>query len=210
MEADEQKLEKLLGGMAPAKLDERLLERLEMAMDGRLQGADVSLAGIQAKLRELEPAVPREDLCERLAGVVEGVPFPVDEKVVMFPRGGQSRGAVRKPRRPWVSAAAVVGLLGALTAFLVTPTGEPSPVASERRAPARPAAPEEGAFVPAAFGSDVSDTRDLGVRWLGGTRPMRVMRVEYQDKVSFFNDKGERVELEVPRVELVVMPEKID
>ena len=44
----------------------------------------------------------------------------------------------------------------------------------------------------------------------GSLTPDASGEVVYMDQMEYTNDKGEVVELKVPRVEYVVMPEKID
>ena len=67
-----------------------------------------------------------------------------------------------------------------------------------------------GAFVPAAFNSGVSGTNDLGVMWTNEQKPVRVVRVIYKDVLRLLNEKGEEVEVEVERMEYLMVPEKID
>ena len=64
-------------------------------------------------------------------------------------------------------------------------------------------------FVPASYGNNVQTASDEGVVWKEN-RPHRMVRVVYKEHGSFTNDKGERVEAEIPRVEYILVPEKID
>lgn len=201
-----QKLEAQLQDLRPASLNDALLDRLTRAVASNLQQTDTALRPIEAATSKLKPATLNDALTERLAEVVEVVPFPVDEKVVLFP-GGSAAMEEKKPRFKWWAAAAAVALAGGLSALMVSPPKDAPKLAKNNPISSRV---NSGAFVPASFGSGVSGTDDLGVMWSGDRRPMRVVRVVYKDVVTFLNEKGEEVSVEVPRVEYLMVPEKID
>ena len=64
-----------------------------------------------------------------------------------------------------------------------------------------------GKIMRASTGLQEAD--DQGVNWNTG-KPMRVVRVQYMDKVQVMGKDGKTVEVEVPREEFLVMREKID
>ncbi len=206
MESELQELETQLQGLRPASLNAALLDRLTGAVAGTLLVTDTALRPIEAASSKLRPAALNDALTQRLAEVVEVVPFPLDEKVVLFP-GGSAAVDEKKPRSKWWAAAAAVALAGGLSALMVSP-----PKDAPKLAKPNPISPpvNSGAFVPASFGSGVSGTDDLGVMWSGDRKPMRVVRVVYKDVVTFLNEKGEEVSVEVPRVEYLMIPEEID
>lgn len=207
MESELQELEAQLQGIRPAALDDALLDRLTGAVTGSLQEMDGGLRSVEAAATRVEPVALSADLTARLEKVVQGVPFPVDEKVVMFPRGVASaeNNESKKVSRKWWAAAAAVALAGGLSALMVSPPKEAS-----KEVVAAPSQINPGAFVPAGFDRGVSGTDDLGVMWTDQRKPVRVVRVVYKDVLRLLNKKGEEVEVEVPRVEYLMVPEKID
>lgn len=207
MESELQKLEAQLQGIRPAALDDALLDRLTGAVTGTLQHVDGGLRSVEAAAARVEPAALNADLTARLEKIVGGLAFPVDEKVVLFPGGVApvESGEGKKISPKWWAAAAAVALAGGLSALMVSPAKEASePVA------AAPSKVSSGAFVPAGFDSGVSGTDDLGVMWTDERKPVRVVRVVYKDVLRLLNNRGEEVEVEVPRVEYLMVPEKID
>ena len=206
MESDLQKLEAQLQEICPAGLDNALLDRLCGAVAGTLEVADTELRPVEATTSRLQPRALSDSLTDRLAEVVEQVPFPVDEKVVLFPRGSTAVGEKKSSRPKWWAAAAAVALAGGLTALMVSPPKDAAKVANVGSVPARV---NSGTFVPAAFNSGVSGTNDLGVMWTNEQKPVRVVRVIYKDVLRLLNDKGEEVEVEVERMEYLMVPENI-
>ncbi|MFC7337017.1 hypothetical protein ACFQY0_07505 [Haloferula chungangensis] len=207
MESDLQELEAQLQDMRPAALNDALLDRFTGAVAGTLQETEMACRPVEAATSKLQPAGLSDELTERLAGVVNQVPFPVDEKVVLFPGGSAVVEEKKAPRTKWWAAAAAVALAGGLSALMVSPPQEESKVVNHRAAPSKVTS---GAFVPASFDRGVSGTDDLGVMWSDDRKPMRVVRVVYKDVVNFLNEKGEEVSVEVPRVEYLMVPERID
>jgi lipopolysaccharide export system protein LptA len=55
----------------------------------------------------------------------------------------------------------------------------------------------------------VEDASDEGVVLKDG-KPHRVMKIVYKEKGSFINAEGRKVEVEQPRVEYILVPEKGD
>ena len=87
MESDLQKLEAQLQAMRPVGLNDALLDRLTGAVAGTLESTDTEYRPVEAATSKLAPVALSDDLMDRLTKVVDQVPFPVDEKVVLFPRG---------------------------------------------------------------------------------------------------------------------------
>ena len=46
--------------------------------------------------------------------------------------------------------------------------------------------------------------------WTNDGKPVRMVRVIYMDKAKYRNPQGEIIEVERPRVEYLMVPEKID
>lgn len=207
MESDLQELEAQLQGLRAAALDDALLDRLGGAIAGTLESTDADLRPVEAASGKLQPAGLSDSLTERLVGIVDQVPFPVDEKVVLFPKGSTAVDEKKKSGSRWWAAAAAVALAGGLSALMVSPSKEAKKIV---KGSAFPSQVQSGAFVPAAFNSGVSNTDDLGVVWTDEHKPMRVVRVVYMDRVIFTNEKGDRLQRDIPRVEYLMVPENID
>lgn len=177
----------------------------DTASDGAL---DVSLGAIEGQLAGLRPARLSEGLLDRLeaglnrAAVVDQVDAP-EAQVIEFPQ---------RQRRAWSSwwgAAAAVALGGAAALWL--PQRESPAVAATRAHPASsaPVASAAGKVVAAGYGRDVREASDEGIV-LQGQVPHRRVRVVYMDRVVVTNAQGEKIEVERPRVEWLLIPEKMD
>ncbi len=205
MNHDLHDLESSLAGLRPARADDALLERLESAADGSLTELTVSELRFESLLSSERPAALTPEFFASLEKVVASTPFPVGEKIVMFTKGNVAPKNVRR-FRPMVAAAAVA-LLGGMTALMV-PTGtipKNGGTIVSNPIPSR----TSGGFVPASYGNNVQTASDEGVVWKEN-RPHRVVRVVFKERASFINAQGERVEVEQPRVEYILVPEKID
>jgi hypothetical protein len=94
----------------------------------------------------------------------------------------------------------------------------PAGTASDRRAEAAgstapviaPAVTVPSQIAPAGFHAGPSETRDEGVIWRGKNQPHRVLRLTYMDQVLSKDASGNPVSEQRPRVEYLIIPEKID
>jgi hypothetical protein len=213
MSPDLQELEAKLGALRPAALDPGLLARLADSASGDLTTLPPPVARLEASLRGLRPAA----LPAALAAALElpAVPEPV---VIPFPTAAQPAARARHWNRPMLAAAAAVAILGA-SAALFMPRQDPAagqvaaaPPAAPRTAPeVRPApAGRPSSLVPAAFNTGLSEARDEGVVWQDANQPRRVVKVVYWDRVTLVDAQGRKVEVEKPRIEYLLVPEKID
>ncbi|QJE98792.1 hypothetical protein [Luteolibacter luteus] len=215
MDPEFQDLENTLKGMRPAKPDAASLDRLLAAVEGRLQSSPVSISGVESKLASLQPVALSDDLAARMLATVSRVPFPVDEKVVLFPGAQKPAKKENVSRRPWYAAAAAVAVAGAFSALMVggpkvaqphhgggAVAGNEIPLGAKNISAAN--------FTPSSMGSGLQDVSDMGVRWTREGRPVRLYRVIYRDKAQLKNNKGEIIEVEKPRAEYFLVPEKID
>lgn len=206
-------LEARLAGLRPGGPDAALLARLEGAVHGSLAIQTAEEARFEGALRSsARPAELSAGLLARLEGVVADTPFPVDGNIVLFTRPAPAPAA---KRRSWqfrpLAAAAAVAVLGAVSALLI-PGGKTAGSGGDtiaRNHSSAPVAATPAGFVPAGFGSNVSDASDEGVVWKDN-RAHRVVKVVYSDRASFTNSDGKRVEVERPRVEYILVPEKTD
>jgi hypothetical protein len=208
MDPEFQDIEDTLKAFRPAALAPACMDRFLAAVEGRAQSADPALAGLEKSLGSMTPLA----LPGRLAGAMlesaARVPFPVDEKVVLFPGAAKPAPKVAS-RRPWYAAAAAVAVAGAFSALMID---QPQPRPNGNLVETSPRVPGQQAtgFVPAAFGSGVEEARDEGVMWTPDGKPMRMVRVIYMDRAKYRNEQGKVIEVDSPRVEVLMVPEKID
>lgn len=204
MDPEFQEIEDTLKALRPSAPDAACHERLLMAVERRVPSFDMVM---ERQLAGMRPVAPGDASVRKMLETVSRVPFPVDEKVVLFP--GASKPAKAPARRNWIAAAAAVAVAGAFSALMIDGPAKPvrAPVA-EASAPVRSHPVNPSGIVSA--GSGLKDARDEGVIWSRDGRPHRMVRVIYRDIVKYRNDKGEIIEVEVPREEYLMVPEKID
>lgn len=201
-----QDLESSLSALRPLRTDDALLDRLESAADGTLTELTVSELRFEAMLSGHRPAALPADFFASLEKVVASTPFPVGEKIVMFTKGNVAPKNIRR-FRPYAAAAAVA-LMGAVTALMI-PTGSIAPKNGGPIVSNPGPSKLPGGFVPASYGNNLQTASDEGVIWKDN-RPHRMVRVVYNERASFIDGNGKRVEVEQPRVEYILVPEKID
>lgn len=179
---------------------------------------------LERELAALAPSRVPARLLERIEAGIAALPDPAAAKVVPFPAPNRPAAPVAARRPAWLAAAAAVALVGAVAAFLAPPQRQtataarqapafvPAPVpALERTASSAPerksAAP--GGFVPTDSRAGVRDVRDEGLLWTPDHQPLRRVRVEYYQRFTLVNGRGERLEVERPRVEYFLLPLKM-
>lgn len=222
MDREFQDLENALKNLRPEGFSAAYLDRLTAAVEGRAQQIEPALQHVERALGGMMPLALSPEFSARCLDIVARVPFPVDEKVVLFP--GKSRKEKRPAaRRPWWVAAAAVAMAGAFSATFVGGGGRPSSshaVALDPGVPAplarnfdnvaysSPAAP--GNFVPASTHTGVQEAHDEGVVWNQQGNPVRMYRVIYMDTVKLRRADGKIEEVQRPREEYLAVPEKVD
>lgn len=211
MEINRKDLEQLIASLKPTGLSDGTLTRLEMAMSGQLD-ADASCAGVEHSLRGMQPRTLSTQTMDQLFGLVEHVPFPMDEKVVLFPgaRKESQEKQVPAKRRSFaqrIAAIAAVATLGGLAA-LWTPVAGDRPISSSEPSGSLPF--NRAGVVATSYGSDIENAADEGVIWTEDHQPRRVLRIQYQDRVLVRDQNGVERMLFLPREEVYVVPEKID
>lgn len=194
--------------LRPAALDESLLERLDACAAGTWKKLEPAEIAFEKKLNGFMPVQLSAALTASLEATLAGVAFPKEEKIVPFPKP-----EVTTPRRQrgWWGAAAAVGLIGAFSALLV-PMG-PDKTAGVTSAPVvRPANVSSSGdrLVPAGFNRGLREASDEGIVWKENDQPHRMLKVVYDERASFKDSQGRTVELEQPRVEYILVPEKTD
>lgn len=213
MSHDPTSLEQDLRDLRAATLDDALLQRLESAADGTLEQLTREEIRFEEFLRAKSPARLAPDFMAELEAAVSGVPFPINDKIVLFPKAAPAP-ATRRSRPMW-SAAAAVALIGAATALLM-PGGKPagnladqtpktSPPAISTPGPATAA----GNLVPASFDRGLSEVHDEGVVYKEN-RPHSVVRVVYTDRVTLKHPDGRTYQVEQPKEKYVLVPARTD
>lgn len=204
--------EQQLANLQPGKLDADFMSRLVASADGSLTELTAEELQFEAYLRKFAPSSITLSTQLVLLESLEGTPFHVDEKIVLFHKSHTQKGAASaKSSRFNLAAAAAVALLGSLAA-LITP-GQPhqdTAATPPLQQSATIASPVSNSFSPAGFNRNLKDTRDEGVIWNGPQGPHRVLRFTYMDRVTLKNEKGELIQVEQPREEFVIIPEKVD
>ena len=190
------------------------MTRLLASADGSLTELTAAELQFEASLRKFSPPKLSSSFDSSLMEILNDTPFHVDEKIVLFHKTtSQNTESSSKLRRFNIAAASAVALLGSLAAF-ITPTPKDETVSSKPdrpiQQPSQPIATGPSSFAPASFNRNLSDTRDEGVIWNPSNHPHRVLRFTYMERVTLKNEKGELIQVEQPREEYVIIPEKID
>lgn len=211
MSPDLQELEAKLHALRPAALDATLTARLADAARGTSTTPTAAETAFADSLRAIRPA----QLPPALSAAIRARTSAPGPAAIPFPAPAKST--------PWsrymLPVAAAVALLGAAAALLVPtrpdqrdlanhPTGTTGrPTATHLPAPLPLRSSD---FVPAGFNTDLSQASDEGVVWQTPNEARRVVKVIYRDRVTLVDPNGRKVEVEQPRVEYILLPEKID
>jgi len=208
--------EQELSNLNPAGLEEDFLARLTACADGTHANLSDDEVAFEIRLLTLRPRAIPSALQNSLLFKLGDTPFAVDEKIVLFSMPSRGTGATGNKKSAYrfnVAAAAAVALLGSFAALMVpAETGkELSAQAGDgRESPSAPIIPVPSLVAPAGFNRNISETRDEGVIWRGKNQPHRVLRLTYTDQVTAKDAAGNPVVKAQPRVEYVIIPEKID
>ncbi len=208
--------EQELSNLHPTGLDEDFLARLTACAEGtQLELSEDELA-LETRLRAIGPRTIPSALQTSLLATLGDTPFSVDEKIVLFSKPSSGKvmaGNKRSAFRFNIAAAAAVALLGSIAAFMIpaeTPNDQKTATGNATESFPAPLAPAPELVAPAFFNPNTSETRDEGVIWQGKNQPHRVLRRTYMDQVLTKDADGNPVTELRPRVEYVIIPEKID
>lgn len=209
--------EQALGALQPAGLDDAFLSRLTACAeqtDAVLSGDEILFG---AQLQKIQPRGISAAMNAELMAAIGDLPFAVDEKIVLFnksklasPRSGGKTGNIFRFN---IAAAAAVAILGSIAALMLPDNSveKSNTVASSPSVESvTPPVSLSSNFAPASYNRNLSNTQDEGVVWQNPNQPHRVLRLSYTDKVTMKNEKGEMIQVEQPRTEYVLIPEKID
>ncbi len=216
MNHDQLSLEAELRALRAAPLDDALLARLEAAADGSLTEIDPEERRFEHQLRGISPAPLAAEHLAGLEALFRDIPFPRDEKIVLFPKSPVAKPAAAR-RRPMWAAAAAVAVIGAASALMMPPTSGPVrnlaslPTAATTPAQAAPTiAGGNSNLVPAGFNRGVSQVKDEGVVWKNDTQPHSLMRVDYVDKITLKDRNGRTYQVERPGFRYMLVPAQTD
>ena len=191
-----------------ASFESTLAQHKPAALPGRSMALAATLAdpcgaadaAFEASLAGIRPAHLSDETLTRAAMLAPSnvVTLPAPERVMPFRR---------------YAAAAAIALVGAAAAFLAPMGGNAPSVADNAPASETPTprlSPVDArAFVPASHQRGLSEATDEGLVWQNET-PHRVLRIVYEDTITLTNEAGEVVEVQQPRVEYILVPEKVD
>lgn len=209
MKKDPSIIEEELRKLVAAPLDEALLARLEASAEGAWTEPSQDEIRFENLLKTCSPSKLSPDFLASLESITAGIHFPINEKILLFPKGS---GLIQKrENRSFWRAAAAVALIGAATALFVSPTRQTSTSSQAANSPVVPfAANSNSGFVPAGFERGVSNVHDEGVVWKSNNAPHRIMRVDYMDHATFKDANGRTLEVEQPRVKYMLVPTNPD
>lgn len=208
--------EQELSNLQPSGLDEDFLARLTACAEGTQLDLSEDEIALESRLRALRPRKIPSALQTSLLDALGDTPFAVDDKIVLFnkPSSGTVRAdSKRSSFRFNLGAAAAVALLGSIAAFMVpkeTHNDQKTVTGEEPKSFAAPLTITPAQVAPASFTRNPSETRDEGVIWRGKNQPHRVLRLTYMDQVMTKDAAGNPISTQRPRVEYVIIPEKID
>ncbi|MFC4993206.1 hypothetical protein [Rubritalea tangerina] len=177
---------------------------------------DEELRAIENQLEKLSPTAMPEDMLARMEQAMEKWQdhLPAEEKIVPFVQEPQERGKL-KLFNTWASAAAVALVGAASYMMLNSGTMTDSEVvvagAGEQMAQAVPAQ-NINAVVPASnsrFDTQVKRASDDVITYDANGRPVRLMRVEFEDEVTVRGKDGRTYKVKQPRIEYYAVPVEV-
>lgn len=206
--------EQQLSNLDPTGLDGDFLARLTACAEGTLMNLSEDEAAFENRLRAIHPRTVAFSLQTKLLETLGVTPFAVDDKIVLFNKSAIGRvgtGKNWKSFRYNLAAAAAVALIGIIAAFMVpteTAKDRSADIGADSESFAAPLAPAAALVAP--ISRNLSGTRDEGVVWRGKNQPHRVLRMTYTDQVTVMDAEGNPVTKQLPHVEYVIIPERLD
>jgi hypothetical protein len=210
MTYDPSSLDAALNELRATPLEADLLQRLEAAADGTLTQPSREEICFEETLRRIAPAGLTADFMARLQAVTHEVPFPVNEKIVLFPKASHSPPAQRKNPR-WAAAAAVA-LIGGMTALMI-PSGSFSKTLAQQKQDKSSQTNNlisAKNFVPTAFNRGISEVHHEGIVWSSDNHPHNVVKIVYKDLVTLEDENGRTIQVEQPLIKYLSVPAKTD
>lgn len=217
MESEFKQLEEDLGQMEPMVLSKalsnRLVDSMNQASAATVSELETDLLQLEAALSNLSANAVPSDMLQRLDSAMSGWNTDrsqEEENVIPF------NAEPKESRESWwskgmVASAAAVAILGAMTALLGVKSGSPGHSQMASSMVSSPSTAISVTATPRATASkNIISTSDQGVVYSRENKPHRCMKVEYLQKVELKNQKGERVQVEQPMVEYLLVPLKTD
>ncbi len=209
-------IEQELSNLQPNGLDEDFLARLTACAEGTQLDLSEEEVAFESRLRAIRPRKVPTSLQNALLDTLSDTPFAVDEKIVLFNKPSSATAASGKKSSAFhlnIAAAAAFALLGSIAALMVpakNQNDQKTAINNSAESFPPPLRPSPELVAPAFFNSNPSETQDEGVIWQGKNQPHRVLRRTYMDQVLTKDAAGNPVTELRPRVEYVIIPEKID
>jgi len=203
MENENPFMEADLQAFAPCKIDDAFLTRIESCVVGTWVELTDEEAAFENQLRTISPARFDNAQLDALEAACLDT-TPSQPSVIIAMPDPKSLWTSRS----WLAAAAIIALLGAVTALLLPPSIEKPPVTANNGSASTPKLPLNN-FTPASYNRNLNEARSQGVIWRD-SEPQRIIRVVYTERVTLNNSKGETVEVERPRIEYILLPAKVD
>lgn len=209
MEISRTDVEQMLSALRPATMCRDVTERMEYALGLHVAAAESHSYDAEV-FTPITPATLGSGLQARLLAIVEHVPFRLNEKVVLFPVGSKQPQTVRGTNHAWMAVAACAAF-GSLLAFVV-PFKTQQGSGQVATLPAQEFTKNNRTtnIATASFGSKLEQAEDRGVIWSRDNQPMRMLRMEFQDRVLVRDDDGVERMISLPREEVILFPEKLD
>lgn len=208
MSFDSSQIEQDLAKLRPTVLDEALLARLEASASDSLTRLDPEEIRFEEDMRSNKPAALPAKLMASLENIVGTTAFPQDVNIVQFPQASVAASHSTFQLR---AVAAAVAICGALTALLMPVKFNHGPVAKTNPAPfiASPNLNSQS-LIPAGFNRELSEAHDEGFVWRSNKEAQHVLRVVYKERMTLKDPDGKTYQIEQPRVEYILLPEKSD
>ena len=165
---------------------------------------DAELKKFEEDLERLCPVAMPDGMIARMEAAMDGWQDQTEEKVVPFPV--HEEGSHGASRSGFWAAAAAVAVLGALVALFVPSGGQ------DRLADNRGFNPSysPASFSPVGASSNIVAASDEGFVVTRDAVPHRAVRVEYMDRIELKGNQGQILQVESPRVRIVLIPVRVD
>ena len=161
------------------------------------------LLQLETELAALRPARMPSRLLARIDAGVAALPDATTAKLVPFPIEPRRVAARPTARAGWWAAAAAVALLGSVAALMAPSRSTP---ATDDPLVVVPSVTSH--FVPADTRAGVREVADQGIVRTNEQQAFRRVRVVYLEHVTLVNERGEKIVIEQPRVEYLLVPEE--
>ncbi|TAG08583.1 MAG: hypothetical protein EAZ42_10050 [Verrucomicrobia bacterium] len=208
MNQDSVTLENQLRSLAPCSLDQALLDRLDAAANNSLTELSNEEMQLEKQLRQFKPMMLDADFLNQLEKITRQAPFPLNQKIVVFPQANPAKKAAIGHRPFWATAAAMA-LLGSAAALMMPSNSERNTVSGNFVRPSTMSAASSG-IQPASYQSNVQEIHDDGVYWKSNSQPHQVLRLTHLERMTLNQENGRTVEVEQPRVQYLLVPARTD